>query len=208
MLFNVITRSSGRPNYFAKCVASVRAQKGVDVNHVVGVDDGSSWDYALKEGVSPIMINRINRRSNFGIWSAPYNLYFNYLYRYCVSPGYVVFLDDDDIFCDEFALHKIALRLQNEPKALVIWKVSFPGGRTVPSYSFGKQPCPRDISGIGFAFSTEMIWAAQWDEVKEADFRVAHKLSLVCSEIVWVDQVLSRVQRTSGMGGFGRQDDM
>lgn len=207
---NVLTRTSSRPRYFERCVASVHGQKYKKVKHIVATDDVDSVRYIEAANLNPILLsgNR-SRRLEAGIFSAPYNLHFNFMYHFC-EPGLVMFLDDDDEFVDDESVSNIVNIWESSGRGLsrfLIWKVGFPE-RIIPSYSFGKSISPRDISGIGFAFPTELIWAAQWDEVKESDFRVAQKLSLVAKETIWFDRVLTKLQRSSGMGGFGSRDDI
>ena len=66
---------------------------------------------------------------------------------------------------------------------------------------------PGNISGIGFCFHSSQKKIAQWDEFKESDFRVAHKLKIVCENSYIFPLVLTGIQRESGMGGFGGRDD-
>lgn len=142
--------------------------------------------------------------------SSPYNLYLNLLYNH-VESGFVIFLDDDDEFTNEFSLDSIAKKIMTTPDpsdALIFWQVAFPNGLLIPG-DFGSSFLrPRNISGIGFGFHSKYLFAAMWDEFKECDFRVVHKLSLVIPTQLGIKAPLTRIQRSSGMGGFGIQDDL
>ena len=65
------------------------------------------------------------------------------------------------------------------------------------------------MTTCGFCFHTKFIDAAEWDEFKESDFRVAHKVKLASDAVLYLkDAVLTGLQRTSGMGGLGLRDDV
>jgi len=59
-------------------------------------------------------------------------------------------------------------------------------------------------------FHSKHIWAAQWDEVKESDYRVANKLSSFLN-IKWIDRVLTKVNNSKVFhgpgGGLGMRED-
>ena len=60
-----------------------------------------------------------------------------------------------------------------------------------------------------FCFHTKYIDAAKWDEFKESDFRVAHKVKLASDTVLYLKgSVLTGLQRASGMGGRGAMDDL
>ena len=60
-------------------------------------------------------------------------------------------------------------------------------------------------------FHSKPRWAAQWDEVKESDFRVALKLARLLP-VTWFDNVVTKVNNDkslhgpTGVGLGGRQD--
>lgn len=207
MKINILTRTSGRPNYFKRCVDSIRKQTHKDINHIVCVDDEESFAYASGCADKVIRVERRTRMEKYGIMHAPYNLYMNALLDE-VESGWVFILDDDDYLGSEDSLEKIVKTLP--PKdSLVIFKTQFPG-RTIPGPSFGKGIAFCDITSNSFMFHSDHIWAAKFDEVKEADFRCAFKLGRVLGKIHWVDQVVAFAgnQDNNNAAGSGDRNDL
>ena len=206
-LVNILTRTSGRPNYFAENTSSVKEQTYPHVRHIVCADDDESYEYAKGSASSIIRVERKPKREKYGFRHAPYNLYCNDLMDE-VSEGWVMFLDDDDIFIDKHSLAKIMKHAKDEDD-LLIWKIQFPGV-IIPGPAFGKAVFPTQIDANCYMFHSKHIWAAQWDEVKESDYRVANKLSSILN-IKWINKVLTKVNQTKAIhglgGGFGMRED-
>ena len=79
-LINILTRTSNRPNYFARCQQSIREQDYKNVRHIVSIDNDESKSYVRGVDtivrVHPMQYNdtiKILPRTRF----APYNLYLN-----------------------------------------------------------------------------------------------------------------------------------
>lgn len=211
IFFNILTRTSNRPNYFSRCCESIDAQSYKNFQHIVCTDDINSVEYVKKSGRTPIVFEEIKKdeRIKNPVLSTPYNLYINNLYNH-VNEGYIIFIDDDDEFCNPNALSFLAQCLienSDIDDKMIFWKVGFPNDATIPHDFDASFLRPRNISGIGFTFHSKYLFAAKWDEFKESDFRVAHKLSLVVPITIGINAELTRIQRASGTGGFGLQDD-
>ena len=89
----VLTRTGGRPEFFARMQESVRALTGFDVVHIVHTDDPRDTyvqgDIVVQGECYPPTIG-----------TAPYNLYNNRLIKAIprTVPGWVAFIDDDDYY--------------------------------------------------------------------------------------------------------------
>jgi len=55
---NILTRTSGRPNCFKRCVDSIKSQTYKNINHIVGADDDASYEYASKLCDNVIMLEQ------------------------------------------------------------------------------------------------------------------------------------------------------
>lgn len=90
----VLTRTSGRPEFFRVCRESVKSLTGFRVVHIVHCDDPLSEHY--------IDCDILVRGEAHGPWTgtAPYNLYNNRLLKSIPAgrPGWVHFIDDDDYY--------------------------------------------------------------------------------------------------------------
>jgi hypothetical protein len=160
----------------------------------------------------PIYVGPIDKDSRIvnKVMSSPYNLYFNIMYNY-VKEGIVLFLDDDDEFSISESLELVASFFDDQidpSENLLFWQVGFEKDKIIPSSFEGRFLYPTNVSGIGFAFHSKYIFAAQWDAFKESDFRVAHKLSLVVPNKKALNLILTQTQRKNAMGGFGNRDDI
>jgi hypothetical protein len=208
-LFNILIRTSGRPNYFQGCIESIYKQKYKNWNIIIGVDDPKSEKYTksvkgrtihynykpTKEMVKP----NSNEYGNFFI----YNLYLNDLQNQ-VKNGYIIYLDDDDVLYDENSLDQLSEVINGEDQ-LVIWRVQFPN-RLVPSdENFGKKPVMRDISGIGFTFHNK--YKINWEPFKRGDYRVAKQLYEKVPKVTFLNKIITKLQREIE-DGLGRRDDI
>jgi len=208
-ILNVLTRTSGRPNYFKENVESVKSQLYPYIRHIVCADDDASFEYASKEVKDVIRVDRKEKREQHGIMHSPYNLYCNELMSQ-VTDGWVMFLDDDDIFVDDSTIKQV-MESDLTENDLIIWKGQI-HNKIIPSYSFGKGIALTDIGSFCFMFHSNHTWAAQWDEVKESDFRVALKLARLLN-IKWVDKVVTKVNNSLnrhnvGVGQGDRRDKL
>ena len=193
-LINILTRTSNRPKFFKDCAASVRLQDYKNIRHIVGADNQETFDYAKKETSDVFLIPSMPRKPQYGIMHSPYNLYMNALTAE-VKEGWVICLDDDDMLTRPDAISTLVKNL-TAVDSLVLWKVQFPH-RVIPSpQTWGRFPVLGDIASIGFAYHISHNWAAQWDEVKESDFRVILKLFRVLPQTVWLDDILTKVNYT------------
>ena len=187
---NVLIRTSQRENYFKFCIESVYRQSYPNVNIIVGCDDKASYPYTYDEKAIFVPLQRQQRKD----WSHfPYNLYFNEMMKHC-QDGFVCVLDDDDKFESDTAIEEI----MNEEGDLKLWRVQFPAGRVIPNNeNFGQYPVCKDISGIGFAISTDKI--KDWTDKKGGDYRLITELYKE-NETVWIDKVLTGLQHCAGNG--------
>jgi glycosyltransferase involved in cell wall biosynthesis len=198
-MINVITRTSNRPIFFSQNHQSLKNQTYKNWKHIVSYDDESTRTYIKpyveENEIKAIAIPRpLNVENLF-----PYNLYCNILMRE-VKDGWIMFLDDDDLFMDERSLETIVKHIKDE-NDLLLWKVAFPN-RIIPT-RMGKTPKLGDVSAIGFLFHHKHIDIALWDAQKGSDYRVIYKLYKKLNPI-WIDEVLTRVNydvpRSHGSG--------
>ena len=207
-LINILVRTSGRPNYFNDCVKSIYNQTYKNWNLIIGVDNKSTLTYsqsALGRDViydySKLVIPPTPNSDEYGI-KFPYNLYLNDLQNE-VKDGYVIYLDDDDKLSDEHSLLKLINVIKTNDD-FVIWRVKFPN-RLVPSdKNFGGPPVMKDISGIGFSFHIKN--KEIWEPYKRGDYRVAKKLYDKIPNKIFLNEIITTLQREIE-DGMGKKDD-
>lgn len=191
---NILTRTH-RERYFRVLQQSMAEQTYRDFNWIVG-SDLHSCDYypdaiRLQKPIwQPMHIPQ-------GMYFAPHNLYLNSLQEK-VQDGWIMYLDDDDMFASPNSLQRIVDNLRNENE-MVIWKVQITPQWIVPSHSFGNEIKAGDISGIGFAFHSKHL-PVDWGTLSYGDFRVAMQLKNKGLKPRWVDWVLTRTQNGANNG--------
>lgn len=209
-LINILIRTSNRPNYFNDCIKSIYSQKYKNWNIIVGTDDVESKKYIQPHKCISVYYNFENikivdppNQIEYGI-KFKYNLYFNELHKY-VNSGYIMYIDDDDMLYNDESLNILSSNIVINNNDLIFYRVKFPN-RLVPNdENFKKQvPVMRDISGLGFIFRNEI--KLEWEPYKRGDYRIAKKLNSTADNILWLDEVITSIQRESE-DGFGRRDD-
>jgi len=212
-IVNILTRTSRRPNYFKKCIESIRNQSYPNINHLISVDDDVSENYVKEYTDNYIRVNRFNGhipRIDTKLKArrpAPYNLYLNDL-REQVKDGWIMFLDDDDIFMEKTAIEEIVNTIKSEDD-LLLWKVKFPG-KTVPGNELFKKKiiALNHFSMIGFMYHKKYDDVGDFDYFSGGDFHFISQLAPKIPSSVWIDKIYTGIQRNNQMGGFGRKDDL
>lgn len=196
-LINILTRTSGRPEFFRDCVHSIQNQTYKNVRHITCADDDDSFAYAKKLCDTTIRVDKIAKRVDYGIAHAPYNLYINSLLAE-VDEGYILFLDDDDRFTSDTALEFISRFMEED--SLSLWRCKLPYG-IVPNEEVMSYPVliPQQVTSFGYIFHSKHKWAATWDGVKESDFRCAQRLSRLLGH-KWVNAIYTEVNTEVGLG--------
>ena len=208
-LINILIRTSGRPNYFKNCINSIYNQTYSNWNIIVGVDDEGSVEYVQPEkckmiryNYDKVVINQFLNNEDYGI-PFKFNLYINDLQKQ-VNSGYCLILDDDNALYDKDSLQKIIQNISYNDEFL-IWRVKFPN-RLVPSdENFGKHPVVKDIDTAGLCFNYKD--SVEWEPYKRGDYRVAKKLFNTVENKVFINDVITKLQRETE-DGFGRRDDL
>lgn len=209
--FNILVRTSGRPNYFADCLESIKAQTYPDFQVLVSYDDPETHKYLKRYPeirIFPVQKTTVEPmpRRDHAHRIFPPNLYFNHLYQH-IQEGLIIFLDDDDQFLDPQALQKIADRMETTDQIL-FWKVKFSEFREVPTREyFGHAPAYTQINTSGFCFHSSHLSHALWDGWTGGDYFVAKKLFEKIPNRIYLDQNLTGTQDQNGLAGMGIRND-
>jgi hypothetical protein len=154
------------------------------------------YDYGSQK-IKPIFNDQ-----NYGV-PFVYNLYLNELQKQ-VNDGFILYLDDDDVLSSPNSLLTMVNSINSE-ESFLIWRVQFPN-RLVPSdVNFGKEPVVADIDTVGFLFHHK--YKQTWEPYKRGDFRIAKKLYSTIRDKIYINKVLTKLQRNND-GGAGKQDDL
>jgi hypothetical protein len=207
-LINILIRTSKRPQFFNDCINSVYNQTYKNINIIVGVDNKESYNYVKKEKCRIVEYSQkdfsVPEKPNLPEYGNVFipNSYMNKLMDEC-QYGYIMYLDDDDIYSNTKSLSEIVSHI-NGDNNLLFWKVEFPH-RVVPGHSkFRKPPELTEIDTVGFMFPIK--YRVDWEPFSNGDFRVAKQLYQKVPIKRYIDKILTKVIRNV-KAGRGLQDD-
>ncbi len=199
--FNIIIRTSNRPNYFSQCIKSIRLyaphamlhitiDNEPDLDYVSRTCKGLNWKYyqVNREVVANFCHKKeITRRSFI------YNHYINVVRPFL--DGWCMILDDDDQLVSRPGY-------LNDTRHITMHKVNV-GDRVVPpSYLVGQPPVLNNVSALGIIFhSSQMV---DWNPQRGGDFDF---ISTLYSryKAIWINRVIAASQTG---GNFGKRNDI
>jgi glycosyltransferase involved in cell wall biosynthesis len=210
-LINILTRTSGRPNAFKRCVDTVKQQTYQNINHIIITDSKDNIEYINQEGYWPHLVDRdllIKNDNTTDPHTGPYsphNLYFNEV-KHLVKEGWVIYLDDDDYLFTEDTLQEIVDKInENDSDTIIYWQMLYTKGLKLPTIIDSNNP-PK-IGGIGspcFTYHTKYHNDIVWDGWKCADFRVINKLHQIIPKHIFLQKPLIFIPEA----GFGNKKDI
>jgi hypothetical protein len=200
VLVNILTRTHNRPNLFKICRESITRQTYKNINHIVGTDtECNYYDDTIK--LSPKEIQQPQLMPEYRTYPAPWNLHLNELAEH-VKEGWVLYLDDDDMLCNQNAIKILANNVDNEDQVL-LWRVNINlNGNSwiVPNNeAFGRRIEAGNFSGIGMMFHSKHL-PVDWGSWSYGDFRVASQLVAKKLKPKWINLVLTQTQGTPNNG--------
>jgi hypothetical protein len=208
-LINILIRTSNRPGYFDNCYRGIRGQSYKNVRLIVSFDSDGTFNYVRKYPVEALVGVKKNgkwqkrpiKQLFDGTCRKPFypNLYLNKMMRH-VHPGYILILDDDNMFSDKGSLGYIAESITNGHQIL-FWKVQFPGFTVPKNFEYGRPPRPRQVDSSGFCFSTGYVNNAIWDGYTYGGYQVANRLFKAVPDVVYINEALTSLQGAPGHGG-------
>jgi len=199
--YNIITRTSGRKNFFRVCIKSVRRfypsaklhitiDDEKDLEYVDNFAKGFDYNYYI---INKETVNRISKKIKLNRRPFIYNYYFN-----VVKPflnGWCQYLDDDDEMC----LTPNIDYSNTETVNLFKGKLDI---KTVPSpENYGKKPVLNDISTLCVLVHSSKI--VDWVPNRGGDYDFITALYNQ-NNVVWHPEILSKVQIK---GNFGVRND-
>jgi len=201
LLLNILIRTSNRPDYFRRLLNTIEAQTNKNYRLIISADTPETENYVKAAGYNPIVVKRLfsSDRQTF-----PWNLYLNSLMKE-VTGGWILFIDDDDMFAHQMVFKIIADCLPFEDRMLV-WRMRFPDGRLVPGDNYWeKLPFVRkQISMPCFAFHSKWKDNVLFDAHRAGDFRFVNQL-IKYVKTEWLDIPLVQL---SNYGNVGKSVDL
>lgn len=103
----IISRTSNRPNFFQQTYNSIKSQTYSNIVHIVTYDTPETLLY-LNNYVDLVKV-AVKRQPRHENAHFPYNLYCNQAQQVIAKmhPGWIMYLDDDDLFTSNTAVEVI-----------------------------------------------------------------------------------------------------
>lgn len=202
--YNVITRTSGRNNYFRNCIRSVKRfypsaklhitiDNESDLEYVKSVVNEFDYNYYL---INPETVTRISKKKKLNRRLFIYNYYFN-----IVKPflnGWCQYLDDDDEMC------LTATFDYNDKNTINLFRSDL-NSRIVPKpENYGKKPVLNDISTLCVIVHSSKI--IDWIPNRGGDFDFISGLYNQ-NNVVWHSEILAKVQTSENFGNRNDRQD-
>jgi len=201
-LFNILIRNTYRPRAFKKCIESVLNQTHKNVRIICCYDDKNCDDYLYKYKKDP----------NFKIFKTQnvnktkpcfYNPYCNELLDK-VEDGWILFLDDDDMFASNNALETMNFHL-SDSDSLLLWKFQRPDKLIYPNLNKIQIDT---IASCGYCFHSKHKDLSRWTAGQGGDYNYMvgllqkHKFKRIA-----INQILTKTTFTDmRAGSWGKKE--
>ena len=183
----VLTRTSGRPEFFKRCRESVKALNYPNVVHIVHSDDPRNEQY-----IECDILIRGEVHGNY-MGTAPYNLYNNRLLEAVPEAGWIHFLDDDDRYVDPGVFDWIDNETSKDKMHVVKVKR---WNETVWPRNWKKQ---RSFQTECFVLWVDVGRKAKWWSDKGGDHYYTRQITRE-HKISWHDVLVAEAQEGKGHG--------
>jgi hypothetical protein len=182
--------------YFKRLTEIIKNQSYKNVNLIISSDTAFTGVYIIAEGLTPTPVKQLFRTVE---QTFPWNLYLNQLME-DVKDGWILFIDDDDMYAHRHSLKRIVANLPDE-NSMLVWQMRFPDGRLVPDAEYiGLLPFVRkQIAMPCFAFHSKWKNAVRFDGQRAGDFRVANQLQRFL-KVKWLSQPLVQLDNFGNVG--------
>ncbi len=193
--FNILTRVS-RPNFFAVCKNSVINQTYKNYKHILAVDNVDI------EGIK-VTTPKHNKEETF-----PANHHINTLLDH-TEDGFIIYLDDDDVFFAPDSLEILAKHLTSE-NDLLICKTLIPKYRKkIDLTSYNPEDCivlPRQYplkveewrSGWPEVISKNFVHHTKnkvtWKPIRGGDYQAFRELWQRPKNVIYLDRIITAMQ--------------
>ena len=195
---HVITRTSGRPNFFKICNQSITQQTYKNINHIVVVDDANTnpeRSVQVPWHVGNGYINQYKNITKINIsWNniSHFEQALNFALDEIPDEDYFCILDDDDFYTSPNSLQTAMSLVDN--KDILFWRVYAAAG-IVPDKSHFKKALPYgQIAMIGWIVKKSFIKNCRFNPMYGGDFDFIQQITggnVLTPNIGWHDDILS-----------------
>jgi hypothetical protein len=230
----VITRTAGRPFFFAQARKSVLEQIYPKIVHIIGTDDPAISPYLgtirhtvlnssygefnrfepcdvchadPKKGCgnAPSLDHPIERELFLSCYcntSYPMNKYMKLLQDEVTAPGWVVYLDDDNLFLKPSAIAEMVSSAHSRDD-LVVWKSMLDRQTPNDEHFNSRNLVKGDVDSSMFTFHSEHLGLTRWENRRCGDFWTVDSLKRALF-VRWIDRSFTGANPLrASLGGLG-----
>jgi glycosyltransferase involved in cell wall biosynthesis len=205
-LVNFLVRTSGRPNSFKRLLLSIQTQGLENIKIIVSADTDETEAYVRAFPDVDVVV-RNQKEEKIDERHAPYNLFMNTLLD-AVEEGWVVFVDDDNLFRERGALESVFREtpIEDPSKLYVCRTLNSPGNVTIPSdRTFRKKVTLNDVDTSNLIVHSSIAKKYCWDDQTGGDYRYA--AAIIAGEgegcVEWVDRIVGWMPEGAHRGRGG-----
>lgn len=199
-LLSILIRTSNRPECFQKCIESILQQKYENYQVFICYDKKESLDYLKKyehyPQISYFFVEEDSKEKY------KFNLYCNKLLEK-VNDGYIMFLDDDDIFIGKRTLEIINWHLA--ANKMIIWKFLRPDKLVFPK-NLTKELVLGEIDTSSVCFHHSLKQLSKWGDKQYGDYNFYKHIFSQCKNKQFIDFILTTTQFNNKIGNYGEED--
>ena len=196
---NILIRTSNRPQCFQKCINSILQQNYENYQVYICYDKKESLDYLNQyENHPQISFFFVEEKSEE---KYKFNLYCNQLLEK-VNDGYIMFLDDDDIFIGNRTFEIINWYLVSNK--MIIWNFLRPDKLVFPK-DLKKDLILGEIDTSSVCFHHSLKHLSKWGDKQYGDYYFYKNIFNQCKEKQYIDFILTTTQFNNKIGNYGSE---
>jgi len=202
IFFNILIRTSNRPNYFKKCITNILNQKYNYYHVYICYDNKESLSYLNEyKKNDKITFFHVNETSSE---KYKFNLYCNRLLDK-VTKGFIIFLDDDNYFVsnDTFNILNISMKKYK----ILTWKFIRPD-KLIYKEDLTNPLVLGEIDTSNICFNSSIKNDSRWKDKQYGDFNYFKPLFDNChiNDKIFLDLSLTSTQFSDKIGNFGENN--
>lgn len=200
--FNILIRTSNRPNYFKKCIASILNQLYSNYHVYICYDKNESLsyldEYKTNDKITFFHVNDKSREKY------KFNLYCNRLLDK-VTKGFVIFLDDDNYFVSNDAFNILNISMKNYK--ILTWKFIRPD-KLIYKEDLNEPLVLGEIDTSNVCCNSSIKNNSKWKDKQYGDFNYFKPLFDNCDikDKKFLDLALTSTQFSDKIGNFGENN--